>query len=148
MPRSTSTPAIVVPMRPQPKMTTSSTRSSPRPATRLHSRADAGEAMTTTRSPGRTRSSPRGTINRSPRISAATFESAGTAAVRSWRPIRAPSSASAGTSSSTICTLPSAKTSVWRAAGRPSVAEIAFAVSISGETMKSTSRWRSRQASR
>ena len=43
---------------------------------------------------------------------------------------------------------PSANTSVWRAAGRPSIAEIAFAVSSSGETMKSTSIWRSRHASR
>ena len=38
--------------------------------------------------------------------------------------------------------------SVWRAAGSPSVAAIALAVSSSGETMKSTSRWRSRHASR
>ena len=79
---------------------------------------------------------------------AATLESAGISALRRLRPIRLLCGASAGTSNSTIWTLPSAKMSVWRAAGSPSVAEIAFAVSSSGETMKSTSRWRSRQASR
>ena len=52
------------------------------------------------------------------------------------------------TSNSTICTWPSAKTSVWRAAGTPIVREIACAVSTSDETMKSTSSWPSRQTSR
>ena len=94
------------------------------------------------------RSSPRGTTIRSPRISPATLESAGISAWRSDRPMTALRSASAGTSNSTTCTLPSAKTSVWRAAGMPRLADTAFAVSSSGETMKSTSRWRSRQASR
>ena len=79
---------------------------------------------------------------------AATLESAGISALRRLRPIRVLCGASGGTSSSTIWTLPSANMSVWRAAGSPSVAEIALAVSSSGETMKSTSRWRSRQASR
>ena len=37
---------------------------------------------------------------------------------------------------------------MWRAAGMPRIPAIAFAVSSSGETMKSTSSWRSRHASR
>ncbi len=148
IPRSTSTPAIAVPICPAPKITASSARSASRPTTRLHSRAASGEPMTTTRSPPRMRSSPRGTTIRSPRISPATFESAGITAWRSERPITSLRSASAGTSNSTTCTAPSANTSVWRAAGMPRLADTAFAVSSSGETMKSTSRWRSRQASR
>ncbi len=93
------------------------------------------------------RSSPRGTIALAPRIRPTTLEFDGTSARRSSRPTRLPSGASAGTSNSTICTLPSANTSVWRAAGMPSWAEIAFAVSSSGETMKSMSSSFSRQAS-
>ncbi|MEX2255682.1 MAG: hypothetical protein WEC34_09615 [Acidimicrobiia bacterium] len=52
------------------------------------------------------------------------------------------------TSNSAICTCPSAKTSVCRAAGMPIVREIACAVSTSDETMKSTSSCPSRQTSR
>jgi hypothetical protein len=148
MPRSSRTRAIVVPMLPAPKITTSSTRSPARPVTRHQARAESGEPITTTRSPGRICSPPRGTIIRSPRIRPATFESRGISASRSGRPTSAPLSASAATSSSTIWTLPSANTSVWRAAGMPRIPEIAFAVSSSGETMKSTSSCRSRQASR
>jgi hypothetical protein len=84
----------------------------------------------------------------SPRTSPATFEFAGMAASRSGRPMKPPAGAPRGRSNSTIWTLPSANTSVWRAAGSPSSAAIALAVSISGEIMKSTSNWRSRQASR
>ena len=85
---------------------------------------------------------------RSPRTIPTTLESAGIAARRSGRPISASFVVRGGTSNSTICTLPSAKTSVWRAAGMPTIAEMAFAVSSSEETMKSTSISRSRQASR
>ena len=101
-----------------------------------------------TRSPGRICWSPRGTTIASPRMIAATLESAGISAFAGGGRSSVLCAASAGTSSSTIWTLPSANMSVWRAAGSPSVAVIAFAVSSSGETMKSTSRWRSRQASR
>ena len=82
MPRSSRTRAIVVPICPAPKITTSSTRSSLRPHMRAHARAESGEAITTTRSPGRICSSPRGTIIASPRMIAATFESAGISALR------------------------------------------------------------------
>ena len=101
-----------------------------------------------TRSPGMIASSPRGTIKRSPRTMPATLESGGIAARRSGRPIRASSLRRGGMSNSTIWTRPSANTSVWRAAGIPMIAEMAFAVSTSEETMKSTSISRSRQASR
>ena len=77
-----------------------------------------------------------------------TLESFGSAASRSGLPITASLDAFSGTSNSTICTCPSAKTSVWRAAGMPISPEIAFAVSSSEETMKSTSISRSRHASR
>ena len=104
------------------------------------------------RSPGRIDSSPRGTSTRSPRMMLATFESAGIVASLSCRPttwskasVVAPAE---GTSNSTICTWPSAKTSVCFAAGTPIVCETARAVSSSDETMKSTSIWRSCQASR
>ena len=63
------------------------------------------------------------------------------------RPDRPPPAAGS-TSNSTICTLPSAKTSVCRAAGTPMMREIACAVSCSDETIKSTSSWRSRHTSR
>ena len=79
---------------------------------------------------------------------ATTFESSGIAASRSGRPISRPVPASSGMSNSTICTLPSANTSVCRAAGMPIRLEIAFPVSSSDETMKSTSISRSRHASR
>ncbi len=77
-----------------------------------------------------------------------TFESFGSAADRNGGPTTLLLEASWGTSNSTICTCPSANTSVWRAAGMPIRPEIAFAVSSSEETMKSTSISRSRQASR
>ena len=54
----------------------------------------------------------------------------------------------ATTSNSTICTCPSANTSVWRAAGTPIVCETASAASRSDDTTQSTSSWRSRQTSR
>ena len=78
---------------------------------------------------------------------AATRESGGRRASRSgvWSRL---GSADSGTSNSTICTWPSAKTSVCLAAGTPIVREIAYAVSTSEETMKSTSSWPSRQTSR
>ena len=47
--------------------------------------------------------------------------------------------ASSSTSNSPTCTWPSAKTSVWRAAGTPRMRLIAYAVSSSEETTKSTS---------
>ena len=78
---------------------------------------------------------------------AATRESGGIRASRSDVP-RMLGSAFSVTSNSTICTWPSANTSVCRAAGTPIVREIAYAVSTSDETMKSTSSWPSRQTSR
>ena len=77
-----------------------------------------------------------------------TFESSGIAASRNGRPITSSLLAPSGTSNSTTCTWPSANVSVWRAAGMPISPEIAFAVSSSEETMKSTSISRSRHASR
>jgi hypothetical protein len=129
--------------------------------------------MTTIRSPGWIVSFPRGRISRSPRMMPATLESAGRSASRKGRPTilrrRAavlPAALSAAsvtdtpagswscgegagsTSSSTICTWPSAKTSVIFAAGTPMLREIACAVSSSEETMWSKSSTRSRQTSR
>ena len=82
----------------------------------------------------------------------ATFESAGSTASFSAGPTTRSKRSSAATgfstSNSTICTCPSAKTSVWRAAGTPIVCETASAVSRSDETTQSTSSWRSRQTSR
>ena len=103
--------------------------------------------MTTIRSPGRTSSSPRGITTPSSRMIAATRESGGSRASRSGVP-RMLGSAFSVTSNSTICTWPSANTSVCRAAGTPIVREIANAVSTSDETMKSTSSWPSRHTSR
>jgi hypothetical protein len=77
---------------------------------------------------------------------AATFESRGNRASRRGMPttsLDAPSS----TSNSTICTCPSAKTSVCRAAGTPRIRLIACAVSSSELTTKSTSSWPARQRS-
>ncbi len=104
--------------------------------------------MITMRSPGSMLSPPRGMTSSLPRMIATTLESWGISASRSGPPITGPVPASAGTSNSTIWTLPSANTSVCRAAGMPIRPEIAFAVSSSEETMKSTSISRSRQASR
>ena len=104
--------------------------------------------MMTIRSPGSIVSPPRGTSSSLPRMMATTLESCGISASLSARPITGPGPASFGTSNSTIWTLPSANTSVWRAAGMPIRLEIAFAVSSSEETMKSTSISRSRHASR
>ena len=113
----------------------------------LHACAACGEPITTIRSPVWIVSSPRGITTWSPRMIAATRESGGICASRRGTPSR-PSSAFAVTSNSTSCTCPSAKTSVWRAVGTAIVREIAYAVSISDETMKSTSSWPSRQTSR
>ena len=115
----------MVPIRPAPKTTTSSTLRSRPETTLLHARAAAGEPITTTRSPARTCSSPRGTTIFWPRISPTTLESAGMSASRSGRPMTALRAASGGTSNSTTCTWPSAKTSVWRAAGMPRLADTA-----------------------
>ena len=145
MPRCSSTRAIVVPIRPPPKITMSSTRLCSVDITRLHSRAELGEAITTIRSPARMLSPPLGRISSSSRMIETTRESSGSVALRSGVPMIEDAS---GTSNSTTWTLPSAKTSVWRAAGMPTRPEIAFAVSSSEETMKSTSISRSRQASR
>ena len=114
---------------------------------RLQARAASGAAMTMIRSPVSMTASPSGRIARSPRMMPTTLESSGTPASRSglltmWLV------QSSGTSNSTICTSPSANTSVWRAAGMPMMLATALAVSTSGETMKSTSISRSRHASR
>jgi hypothetical protein len=77
---------------------------------------------------------------------AATLESRGNSASRSGTPTISGDAPSA-TSNSTICTCPSAKTSVWRAAGTPMMRLIACAVSSSELTTKSTSSWPSRQSS-
>ncbi len=99
------------------------------------------------RSPAWITSSPRGSVIESPRMMLATFESSGRCASRSGTPTTlAPPPSS--TSNSTICTWPSAKTSVCRAAGTPITRVIACAVSSSDETTKSTSRRPSRQRSR
>ena len=91
-------------------------------------------------------SSPLGWRISSPRMMLTTFESFGSVALASG--CRPPRAVVSGTSNSTICTCPSANTSVWRAAGMPIRPLIAFAVSSSEETMKSTSISRSRHASR
>ena len=101
---------IVVPMRPAPKITMSSTLRCSCASLRLQSRADFGEAITTTRS------------LRLDLLVAAAGRSCGrrgsawppcslpaARACRSGQPISASSDASAGTSNSTTCTLPSAK---------------------------------------
>ena len=82
----------------------------------------------------------------SPRMIAKTRESWGIAAPCSGRPTIVVA-ASGGISNSTICTWPSAKTSVCRAAGMPIERETAWAVSSSDETAKSTSSRPSRQRS-
>ena len=113
----------------------------------LQARAAAGEPMTTMRSPRRIDSTPRGRISPPSRMMLATFESGGIFASLRAAPTTfelAPSS----TSNSTICTCPSAKTSVWRAAGTPIVVVTACAASSSDETTKSTSSSRSRHSSR
>ena len=75
----------------------------------------------------------------------ATFESGGISACRNGTPITlCPPS----TSNSTICTWPSAKTSVCLAAGTPISPETVSAVSRSDETMRSKSSSRSCQMSR
>ena len=102
--------------------------------------------MTTMRSPVRISSSPPGRIVSSPRMIAATFESGGMGAWRSGTPSTS-LDASSSTSNSPSCTWPSAKTSVCRAAGIPTIRLIAWAVSSSDETTKSTSSWPSRQRS-
>jgi hypothetical protein len=112
-----------------------------------HSLAASGEPITTMRSPGWIASSPRGRIIVSPRMMLATRESCGVRAWRSGTPIVF-GSARPSTSNSTSCTWPSAKTSVWRAAGMPIVRETACAVSSSDETMKSTLSCPSRHTSR
>ena len=76
-----------------------------------------------------------------------TRPAARSAASVSGMPVRSSPEPSCGTSNSTICTWPSAKTSVCFAAGTPMIWETAYAVSSSEETMKSTSIWRSCQAS-
>ena len=128
-------------------MTTSVTFRVPGTISSLQACAACGEPITTIRSPDWIVSSPRGITTPSPRMIAATRESGGSSASRSG------ASSSAGfalpvTSNSTSCTCPPAKTSVWRAVGTPIVREIAYAVSTSEETMKSTSSWPSRQTSR
>ena len=148
MPRSSSTCAIVVPIRPPPKITMSSTRCCSCEMSRLHARAASGDPMTMIRSPGRIFSEPRGNVSSLPRMMLTTLDSCGNSASRSGVPITSSLLAPLGTSNSTTWTLPSANTSVWRAAGMPIRPEIAFAVSSSDETMKSTSISRSRQASR
>ena len=129
-------------------MTTSSTLRPPPGVMRLlQARAAAGEPMTTMRSPTRIDSTPRGRLSPPSRMMLATFESGGIFASLSGGPTTsglAPSS----TSNSTICTWPSAKTSVCRAAGTPIVVVTACAASSSDETTKSTSSWRSRHSSR
>ena len=127
-------------------MTTSSTRLRSTDMIALHSRAACGEPITMIRSPTCSASAPRGITIASPRMIAATFESRGSGASRSGVP--STSVAASSTSNSTICTLPSAKTSVCRAAGTPIVREIACAVSCSDETIRSTSSCRSRHTSR
>ena len=102
--------------------------------------------MTTTRSPFRITSSPPGSVIESWRMIARTRESFGILASRRGRSTIA-WSAPSGISNSTIWTWPSAKTSVWRAAGMPTERETACAVSISDDTAKSTSSRPSRQRS-
>ncbi len=104
--------------------------------------------MTTMRSPIWIDSVPTGRISPPPRMMLATFELAGIVASRRGTPITSLRLVPGSTSNSTICTCPSAKTSVCRAAGTPIVLETACAASSSEETMKSTSSWRSRQTSR
>ncbi len=98
------------------------------------------------RSPGSITWSPRGSVIESPRMMLATFESAGRCASRSGTPTT-PAPPPSSTSNSTICTSPSANTSVWRAALTPITRVIACAVSSSDETTKSRSRRPSRQRS-
>ena len=136
------------PVRPAPYTTTSSTGPAPCDRMSLHSRTDVGDPMTITRSPGLIASSPRATSRLPPRITLATFESTGIRASRSGRPTVSSRGRSSGTSNSTISTWPSAKMSVCFAAGMPMMRAIAFAVSTSDATTKSTSSWRSRQMSR
>ena len=133
------------PIRPAPNTTTSSTRFRS-DMIALHSRAASGEPITMIRSPIWSVSFPRGITIPSPRMMAATFESRGSGASRNGVAIT--SEAAASTSNSTICTFPSAKTSVCRAAGTPMILEMACAVSCSDETIRSTSSCRSRQTSR
>ena len=144
--------AVAVPIRPQPKMTMSSIVLRAGVSSRLHSLAASGEPITTILSPGRIVSSPRGMAISSSRMMLATFESAGRTASFSAGPTTRSNRSSAATgfstSNSTICTCPSAKTSVWRAAGTPIVWDTASAVSRSDETTQSTSSCRSRQTSR
>ena len=152
MPCWRSALAVAVPIRPQPKMTMSSIVLRAGVSRRLHSLAACGDPMTTILSPGRIVSSPRGMAISSSRMMLATLESAGSTASFSAGPTTCSKRSSAATgfstSNSTICTCPSAKTSVWRAAGTPIVCDTASAVSRSDETTQSTSSWRSRQTSR
>ena len=74
------------PIRPAPKMTTSSTRLRSTDMISLHSRAACGEPITMIRSPTWIASAPRGMTIASPRMIAATFESRGSGASRSGTP--------------------------------------------------------------
>jgi hypothetical protein len=95
---------------------------------RHQSTAAAGEAMTTTRSPGAISVSPRTSTVFPSRIRPAMRDSPGSRAERSfWLTSWAP--AAAGTSSSSTWMRPSANVSVWRAAGIPTASETARAVS-------------------
>ena len=81
--------------------------------------------MTTIRSPRRISSPPPGRMVSSSRMIAAIFESSGRRASRSGTPTTS-AVASSSTANSPTWTWPSAKTSVWRAAGTPRMRLIAY----------------------
>ncbi len=127
-------------------MTTSSTSPPAGQSRALQALIARGEPITTIRSPRRMSWPPPGRIVSSARMIAATFESSGIGASRSGTPTTS-ADASSSTSNSPTCTCPSANTSVCRAAGTPRMRLIAYAVSSSDETTKSTSSWPSRHSS-
>ncbi len=104
MPCATSVRAMARPVRPAPKITTSSIGPASCDTMALHARTASGEPITIARSPGMIVSSPLATSSVSARMMLATFESAGMSASRRGRPIVSPAGRSSGTSNSTIST--------------------------------------------
>ena len=147
MPCSSRTRAIAEPTCPAPNTTTSRTVASSGASSRLQTCAASGEPMTTMRSPGWDDVVPPGKQHRVAADDGRDLRVPRKRRVAQLRPPRRRRDAPSSTSNSTIWTWPSAKTSVCRAAGTPMMRLIAWAVSSSELTTKSTSSWPSRHRS-